>query len=273
MPFKANFRRRARDRINAISASFNQQAINFVHDPQWIIPSIVAPFMFTLVILMIHPTVDGPVALRAILGGGVLGMWGNTIFESSESIMYDRRNGTLEPIMTALAGLNDIILGRSLWNALVGLLNGICVLITAELLFGTSIGIADPLLFFLSMAMTLISLAAIGMLFSTLFVYTRRGYILSSMLEYPIYVLSGALVPIMLLPESARVFSFLLAPAWGVDAMNIAADPNYGHAIFGSAFISLGILLAISLLYYLVSTVLLWKVERDIRVSGTAVKF
>lgn len=222
---------------------------------------------------MIQQDSDGPLVLRAILGGGVLGMWGNTIFKSSESIMYDRRNGTLEPIMAALAGLNDVIIGRSLWNALVGMLNGLLVLVVAESMFDANVRIADPPLFLVCLLLTLLSLAAVGMLFSALFVYTRRGHMLSSMLEYPIYVLSGALVPVMLLPEAARYASFLLAPSWGVDAMNMAADVTYTHSITGGVFINLAMLAILAVSYYFIATALLIKIERDIRRDGTAVRF
>ena len=39
----------------AVRASFKQQLIQFTADPQWIIPSIVAPFLFTAVMLMMYP--------------------------------------------------------------------------------------------------------------------------------------------------------------------------------------------------------------------------
>ena len=51
-----------------------KQALDFIADPQWINSSMVAPFTFTLVTLMIYPVRDASTAY-AVLGGGVLGMW------------------------------------------------------------------------------------------------------------------------------------------------------------------------------------------------------
>ena len=61
--------------FKAVKASFKQQLIQFTADPQWVIPSIVAPFLFTAVMLMMYPEKSDTVVLQAILGGGVLGMW------------------------------------------------------------------------------------------------------------------------------------------------------------------------------------------------------
>ena len=102
--------------FRAVTASFRQQLIQFLADPQWIIPSIIAPFVFTAVMLFMYPEKSDTIVLQAVLGGGVLGMWGNTLFASSFTLSYDRMNGTLENILVTPTNLYDVILGRSLWN-------------------------------------------------------------------------------------------------------------------------------------------------------------
>ena len=113
----------------AVRASFKQQLIQFPADPQWIIPCIVAPFLFTAVMLMMYPEKSDGIVLQAILGGGVLGMWGNTLFASSFTLSYDRMNGTLDNILMSPTQLFDVIVGRSLWNTFIGLLNMLLVYI------------------------------------------------------------------------------------------------------------------------------------------------
>lgn len=218
--------------IRAVKASFQQQFINFAADPQWIIPSIIAPFLFTAVMLMMYPEKSDTIVLQAILGGGVLGMWGNTLFASSFTLMYDRMNGTLDTILQSPTELYDVIVGRTLWNTTIGLLNMVLVYVFAELVFMTPVTVAHPLMFAVTLVVTLASLASIGMMFSLAFVLSRRSYVLTSILEYPIYVLSGAIVPITLLPSFLQPISMVLPPTWGVEALRASALTGY-ETVFG----------------------------------------
>ncbi len=258
--------------VRASYAAFRQQMTHFLTDPQWIIPSLIAPFMFTMVVLMIYQDVDGPVVLQAVLGGGVLGMWGNTLYSSGWSISYDRYNGTLEPLMTSPTRLMDVVAGRSVWNTLIGLSNAVLVFVIAEIMFRTGVGLANPAEFFFILIITLASLASIGLVFSAFFVLTRASSVLMSSLEFPIYVVSGAMFPITLLPDWVIPFSYLLAPSWGVDAMKIAALEGYEGIGLGIAG-SLGLMLLLTAVYILMARWLFKKIERNVRSYGTITRF
>ena len=104
-------------RFRALTSSFRHQMLHFFAEPQWLIPNIIAPFVMTLVALMLFRNSSGDFVLYAILGGGMMGMWGNTLYSSGYSIQFDRWNGTLEAVLATPAPLVWIIAGRSLWNA------------------------------------------------------------------------------------------------------------------------------------------------------------
>lgn len=259
--------------LQAVRASFRQQATQFVSDPQWIIPSIISPFLFTVVILMIYQDVTGPVVLQAVLGGGVLGMWANTLFASSFTISYDRVNGTLESLLSSPTHLIDIIVGRSIWNAFIGLVNALLVFVIAELVFQTGVAVVNPLLFFVTLILTLLSLASIGLIFSSAFVFSRRSYVLTSVAEYPIYVLCGAMIPITALPRWSQYISYALAPSWGIDAMKLASVEGYTSMTGMSVWTDMLIMICISFVYFLIARSLLGTVERNIRETGSAIRY
>jgi ABC-2 type transport system permease protein len=259
--------------FRAIGASFRQQAIQFVTDPQWIIPSIISPFLFTMVVLMIYPDVTGPVVLQAVLGGGVLGMWGNTLFASSYTISFDRMNGTLEPLIASPTNLVDVIIGRAIWNALIGLLNALLVFVIAELIFRTDVTVVDPLMFFLTLILTLLSLASIGLIFSAAFVFSRRSYVLTSIAEYPIYILCGALVPITMLPGWTNYISLALAPTWGVEAMKMAAVEGYQSTLGFDMWICIAAMLILTAVCLVIASLLLRRIERNILETGSATRY
>ena len=259
--------------FNAIRAAFKQKSIHFLADPQWIIPSIITPFLFTLVVLWIYPEVTGPVVLQAVLGGGVLGMWGNTLFESSFTISFDRTNGTLEPIIASPTSLSDIIIGRSIFNAFIGLLNALLVFVVAELLFQTEVTIKDPAMFFVTLILVLFSLASIGMIFAAVFVFSRRASVVSSIMEYPIYVLCGALVPITYLPSWTNPISMALGPTWGVEALKMAAIDGYEATMGFDMWACILFMILLSAAYVIVAALLMSRVERNIRETGSATRY
>jgi ABC-2 type transport system permease protein len=257
----------------AVIASFKQQGLHFIADPQWIIPSIVSPFLFTMVMLFIYKDVTGPIVLEAVLGGGVLGMWANTLFASSFTVTYDRVNGTFESILMSPSRMFDILIGRSLWNTFIGLINALLIFVVAELIFSTGIALENPIGFFAMLVLTLSSLSAVGMLISTAFVFSRMGRFFSSIAEYPIYVLSGALVPITALPQVLQYVSYLLAPTWGVDAMKLTAIDGYQSMMGASLALDIFMALAISTVCLTAAWFAMGRAERSIMKSGTATRY
>jgi len=259
--------------LRATAAAFKQQAIQFIADPQWIIPSIIAPFVFAIVALFIYGGDDGPVVLQAVIGGGVLGMWGNTIFASGYSVSYDRYNGTVEPIMVSSTNLVDVIAGRSIWNTFVGLVNAILVFVVAELMFSTNMTVKDPLAFFVILIMTLGSLACIGMIFSAFFVWTRMSSALFAIVEFPIYILSGAMVPVSVLPRGLQFISYAMPPSWGVDALKQSALGEYSGAIGTGMAVDMIIMLALMIVYVAAAVVLFKMIERNVRITGSITRY
>lgn len=259
--------------VRATASAFKQQAIQFLADPQWIIPSIVAPFMFTVVALFMYGSSDGPVVLQAVLGGGVLGMWGNTLFASGYSVSYDRYNGTIEPILISSTRLIDVITGRAIWNTFIGLLNAVLVFIVAELMFDASITIANPLLFFAMLIMTLASLACIGLIFSALMVWTRRSTVIFSILEFPIYILSGAMVPVSILPSGLGFISYAMPTSWGVDAMKLAALGEYEGSIGIGMGYDIIIMVMLMIVYAAIAVAVFRYMERNVRRTGSLTRY
>ncbi|MDN5356886.1 MAG: ABC transporter permease [Candidatus Methanomethylophilaceae archaeon] len=260
----------------AVYAGFKQQAVQFFADPQWIIPSLVSPFLLTMVMIFLSSggtSIEGPVVLQAVLGGGVLGMWANSLFSSSSSVSFDRINGTFEPMLGSGTRIIYVLAGRSLWSTLIGLLNAFAVFAIAEVMFGAGMSIHDPILFFLTLLMTMLSLSSVGLLISTLFVLTRKGGTISSVLEYPIYVMSGALVPISMLPGWMQSVSRILAPTWGVDAIKYSALPVYEGMLGTSFFTDTVMCLALSVLFIIVAYFVMLYVERKVLRDGTATRY
>jgi ABC-2 type transport system permease protein len=265
-------------RLRAMKAAFEHQARHFLSDPGWLIPNIIAPFVITLVALTLYNTSEGPVVMYAILGGGMMGMWGNTLYASGFSIQSERWWGTLESTLAVPTPLIWIIAGRTLWNALIGIVNGLAILVIAVFLLDAPLTVDNVGLFLLAFLITLLSLAALGLVFSSAFVLTRQAGVLTNGLEFPIYVATGCLFPIAILPLWSSPFSLSLAPTWGIDSIRIAAGYNpdgiwdgyLGYLGPLAAYAAdLAVVMAMMAAYILAALYLFKRVEVRARIDGS----
>jgi ABC-2 type transport system permease protein len=246
--------------------------LNFFSDPQWIIPNIIAPFIFTAVALIFFRNTSGSLALYAVLGGGMMGMWGNTLYGAGFALSFDRWNGTLEYVLATPSRMVWIVAGRSASAAILGLVNALAVLIVAVVGFKAQLGIVDPITFLLALVLTLASLSALGVLFCSSFLLTRSASVLTNGLEMPIYVASGSMFPIALLPFWSHPLSLSLGPTWGIDALRHAADVTYIGMGFGF-WTDILVLIASTVTYLAIGFWLFIIVENKVRRDASLVEY
>lgn len=265
--------------LTVVYSAFRMAMLHWMADPQWVIPNIIAPFIFTAVALTLFKDSTGPFGLYAVLGGGMMGMWGNTIYSSGFAIDFERWQGTLEEVMAAPSKLIHVITGRSISNALFGLTNMVAVLLIAALGFRIPLGIADPLLFTVSLVLTLLSVSALGLIFASSFVLSRSAQVLTNGLETPLYIVSGSMFPIALLPFWIHPAAYVLGPTWGVDAVRLATSQDYASQTFWQGmdpnmaiFLDLTVMLSITLAYIAIAAILFKFVEKRARIKGSLVQ-
>jgi len=242
---------------------------HWMADPQWVIPNVIAPFVFTFVALTLFKGASGSFGVYAVLGGGMMGMWGNTLYGSGFAINFERWQGTLEEVLAAPSNLLHVVAGRSISNALFGLVNMVAILLIATLVFQVPLGVANPGLFALAMVLTLLSVSALGLVFASSFVLTRSTQVLTNGLEFPIYVVSGCMFPIALLPFWSHPASYILGPTWGIEAIRETASVENVSLSF---WIDIGLMMLATLAYLVIAAFLFKKVEDKVRRDGTLVE-
>ena len=107
--------------------------------------------------------------------------------------------------------------------ATIGIYSMIATLVWGRLVFGIEVEVGDPLAFALAVPATVVSIGALGFLLAVAFVRFRQAWALGNMLEYPVWLVSGFLVPLTLFPDWVLPISWVLAPTWGVSAIRGAA--------------------------------------------------
>jgi len=186
---------------------------------------------FFVLIAVIQPVIFASIAfyllgaggrerlLYAGLGAGLMGVWSTTLFGSGGFINWERIQGTLESLVVTPAPLLVVLLGPILATALFGMYAVVATLAWGRLVFGMPLVLAHPLLFPLALVGTVLSLGLLGLVMASTFILYRHANALSNLLEYPVWLVSGLLVPLSMLPGWTHPLAWVLAPTWGVAAI------------------------------------------------------
>jgi ABC-2 type transport system permease protein len=220
-------------RGRSLVASLRLAVLQFLADPQWLVPSMIAPVIFGLVAYQLFRGSGGTFVLYAILGAGMMSMWGQTLYGSGWATGQDRELGTLEPTLSAPTPYLYIVLGRVIWNTVSGLIGGAIVFVVVTISYGQPVPLNDPVAFILLFAFVIISLASVGIVFAAAYVYTRYAGFIQNVGEFAFYVGTGCMFPIVLLPFWSNPASLLFPPTWALDALRYSAIPGYQGLAWG----------------------------------------
>jgi ABC-2 type transport system permease protein len=160
--------------------------------------------------------------LHAAIGAGMLGCWSTTLTWSGQAITLQRQQGTLELLVAAPVRFVLVLVPITLATATIGLCSMAATLAWGRLLFAVPLRVEHPWLLLLAAPATVLALGLLGTVLASVFVLYRHANALTNLLEFPVYLIAGLLVPLGLLPGWVRPLSWLLAPTWGVQAIRTA---------------------------------------------------
>jgi len=161
--------------------------------------------------------------LYAALGAVMMGIWSSTLFGSGGALQWNRWQGTLELLVAAPAPFIVVLLPLTLATSVTGAYSLASTLGWGRLLFGVPLHFAHPIAFAVAIPAAVLSLGLMGLLMASSFILYRNANALSNLLEYPVWVATGLIFPLALLPGWVSPISWLLAPRWGIDAIRHAA--------------------------------------------------
>lgn len=125
---------------------------------------------------------------------------------------------------------------------------------------------AHPLLFLIAVPVCVMSLGMMGLLLAATFVLLRNANALANPLDAPVWMLSGMLVPVTVLPEWTRPVTWALPTTWGSRAVHAATSGSTGA---GEVLVPMAAALAHGALYALVAVPVLGRVEQRARAAAT----
>jgi ABC-2 type transport system permease protein len=206
--------------------------------------SIYQPLIFATIAFYMFKSGGRPgTLLYAALGSGMMGIWSSTLFGSGGALQWWRWQGVLELVVGTPQRFVLVLLPTTLATSITGAYALLATLFWGRLFFGVPLDLAHPFLFALAVPATVLSLGMLGLLMASSFVLYRNANALTNLLEYPVWIASGLVFSVSLLPDWTRPISWILAPYWGIEAIR-------GAALGGDVWGPIGMAVLLGAIYF-----------------------
>jgi ABC-2 type transport system permease protein len=229
----------------------------------FLLMAVLQPIIFATIAFYMFKAGGRPgTLLYAALGAGMMGIWSATLFGSGGALQWNRWQGTLELLVAAPPPFIVVLLPLTLATSVTGAYALLATLAWGRVFFGVPLDLVHPLAFFVAVPAGVLALGLMGLLMATSFVLYRHANALANLLEYPVWIATGLVFPLALLPDWVGPVSWLLAPRWGIDAIR-------GAALGGPVWFPIAMCAVTGAAYFVLATGFLQIFEREARARAT----
>jgi len=242
---------RPRSVIRAFCTGFWLHLKQFTRNAFDVTGSLLWPVVYaSIAYYLLNAKHDPKLLLSSSLGAAVMLMWSVVIVGSSNALENQRWLGTLELLVGAPMPFAVTIASITVASGAVGVYSLGATLAWGRLVFGIPISIAHPLAFAVAIPASVLAIGMLGLVMAATFVLYRAAFHLGIGLQYPVWIASGLLVPLSVLPSFVGKIGWFLAPSWGFRALREAA-------LGGTPWREIGMCLVVSTAYFVVGTICL----------------
>lgn len=165
-------------------------------EPLWIAVNMGFPVLSSMALALLYISA-GLAAYTgfAILGGVMISFWGNVLWSMASQFNWDKQEGLFEIYLTSPASMTAILIGMSVGGIVGTAPSAVIVAVVGWALFHPPIA-ASWFAVGLVFTLTLVSLYAMGMMLSSLYLaFGREAESLNDSIQEPISLLSGVYFP------------------------------------------------------------------------------
>lgn len=176
---------------------------------------VIAPLMMTGILVL--PRSDPPDAheATAILAGTLLfSFWGASIWSGVGILRAERSLGTFARSLTGIVDARIVLLGKIVGGSLFDLTLIVFVLTLASRLYRLSPAIESRAGLALGLLLVLFSGTGSSLLLGSIMVISRHGFQISQVINTPILLLSGTVLPLSVLPNWLSWVSSVISLSW-----------------------------------------------------------
>jgi ABC-2 type transport system permease protein len=233
--------------IRAFLTGVRVHLVQLLRSPFDLVAILIWPIVFaSIAYYLIGVDASSRVLFTASLGAAMMMMWSQVIVGSGFALDMQRNQGTLELLVAAPVPLVVVIAPILIASGLFGIYALMLTLVWGRLAFGIPVAIDQPVAFGIAALSAIVAMGLLGLIAASLFVLSRAAAYLGVALQYPVYIASGLIIPLAILPAWLAPLSWVLAPTWGFRGLAHAAEG-------GDAWKDIGMCLFLSVVYVLVA--------------------
>lgn len=252
--------------VQVVGTTMRMTFYQNVFDGFIIFTILIQPLMVALLALWMLRGRGPDYGIYVVVGGGMAGLWSSLLFISGHAITHERWFGTLETLTGVPTPLQWVVLGKTFAQVIQSLISMVATYVMASLILGYPLSVASPILFLVSLVLTIVAFIAFGLIIAPLFVLNPMIAQWTNGLEFPVYFLSAFLFPVLMLPGWSRPFSWALPTYWAARALHMSAEGTGNFREIAFTWIILGIT---SLVFLAFSRGLFSAVIRRAKTVGT----
>ena len=193
----------------------------------WIVQETILPILSVSAFAYSYRAMGAPPEFTGVLvlGAAMATFWLNVLWGMGATVYWERDSGNLELYIMSPAPMMGILTGMALGGMTTTVVRAGVITITGVVAFDVPLQPSNWWLLVAVFFLTLAALYGLGMMFASLFLmWGREAWHLVSLLQEPIYLMSGTNFPLAPILErlGARALVFVVAAlplATGMDAM------------------------------------------------------
>ena len=204
---------------------------------------IMRPMITTLFLATVARSVGGDVEL-VVVGAALAGMIFQTVSSSVQSLGNEQSFGTIDELLTAQLPLVLIVASRALAQVGLAVVTLVAATTAGQLVFWFVLDPGQMIVVVAAGAVGALSLAFAGMVWGVVALRIREIGLAFGLATGIFYLLSGAVIPLRLLPTPLEVIANVSPLRWAVHAARAALGEGDGIDIVAGLLIEAGLGLA-----------------------------
>jgi ABC-2 type transport system permease protein len=247
------------------------RVIGLRRTPGWVILETLMPMLSVSAMVLVYRAMQAPEEYVGfvILGGAMTAFWLNVLWAMGAQLYWDREAGNLELYIASPAPMMAILAGMALGGMALTLVRACTIMAMGVFLFDVALAPSSWLTLTGVFVLTMLALYGLGMLFASVFLlWGREALHVVSLLQEPVYLLSGLNFPVRILGNSVASVAAILPLTAGVDAMRQVLFPETGHIGLLPVWVEVTMLGVMAVVFIALARSLLRYIERKAREEG-----
>lgn len=221
------------------------------------------PLMFLSIVFFLKQVRGDINSDRFVVASALISMWSYVLYSSGSALISQKWSDTLKLLIAAPVSLFHVILTKALSNSVIALISMILSFVYARFIFQFHLNIESYGLFFLSVLVLIFSLSVVGLILAVIFVASQNVFDFQNLILTPMILLCGVFIPVEQFPAVLKWLAYLIPMTWGIKSVQETL------VLAPEMFMTMGISIAVSLVYLLLAFLIVKKMEIVLRRSGS----